>query len=105
MMNGMPMGQAKEAQDPNQQSEGEASPNVSPKQLVTGIHTQLMALMDMIAKAPGIGDQTKQALSGIISQYQDFVKNDLGSGPSQKAPSAPGSVAPEVAGNPNARPM
>jgi hypothetical protein len=101
-MNGMPKPEAEQAEAP------EAAANVSPKQLVTGIHTQMMALMDMLSKSPGIGDEAKAGLGGIISQYQDFVKNELGSAPGQKAPQgpqAPGSVTPEQAGNPNARPM
>lgn len=105
MMNGMQAGAGPKPQDPNQAQEGAESANLSPKQLVTGIHTQMMALLDMLGKAPGVGDDDKQALQGIISSYQDFVKNSLGSAPGQKGPQAPGSVSPEAAGNPNARPM
>jgi hypothetical protein len=105
MMNGMPAGEPKAPQAPEEGDEGSA-PNVGPKQLVTGIHTQMMALMDMMSKSPGIADEDKQELAAIISQYQNFVKTKLGSSGPQKPPQAPPSnVSPEAAGNPNARPM
>jgi hypothetical protein len=105
MMNGMPKDpQAADAPAP-QGDQPQGSGGAA--QIVSGIHTQLMALMDMLDKSPSIGDESKQALGEIIAQYQSFVKNDLGSAPGQKPPAAPQPAvsSPEAGANPNARPM
>jgi hypothetical protein len=102
MMNGMP-----KAEDPSQEPQ-ESSGGGGAAQLVSGVHTQLMALMDMLDKSPSVGPEDKEALGQIISQYQSFVQNNLGSAPGQKpqaGPPQPGSTSPEAGANPNARPM
>lgn len=84
------------------------APQGGAAQLVSGIHTQLMQLMDLASKSPAIAPEEKQELGSIITQYQDFVQNVLGSAPgakpAPKAPQAPGSVPPEAGASPNAKP-
>jgi hypothetical protein len=98
-----------QAMPPEQMQADDAGASQSdPRELVSGIHTQLMALMDLMDKTESVTPEDKQALASIISQYQNFVSQNLGDG-AQSAPQEPasarGNVSPEAGANPNARPM
>jgi hypothetical protein len=91
-----------------QQGPGKAS------QLVAQINTMMGQLADMMGQSQSIDDSDKQAFQDIMTSYQSFVQNNLGSAPgtSQKTQSPygepkplAGSVPQEAGANPNAVPM
>jgi hypothetical protein len=84
------------------------APKKNPKDLVVGINSDLMQLVDMLSSNPATKAEAQEGAQ-IVQAYQSLVEK-LGQAPGQQAPEeagpkGPAPVSPEAGANPNARPM
>lgn len=81
----------------------EAPPQEAPQggatDLVVGINSGMMSLMEIMEQSPAVSPEDKQKLGVLIQGFQSFV-SDLGQAPGQAPPQgvAPTGVAPANAG-------
>lgn len=75
------------------------------REIVSGIHTGLMELMDMMGQSSAVDDDDKAKLGSLIQGFQEFVEG-LGSAPGAAPKGAkPGAgVAPAMAGAAEVKP-
>lgn len=103
-MQNMPMMPPKEGAAP----EAQEAPKKAPKDLVVGINSDLMQLVDLLSATPATKPEAQEAAQ-LVQAYQSLVEK-LGQAPGAQpaASPAPKGAAPvpvEAGANPNARPM
>lgn len=83
---------------PQAEQAAPAQPAGDPAELVQGIHDQMIQLLEMMDRAPGIPPEAKQEFAGIVQNYRSFVSQSLlGEGQQPQAPQGGvGNVAPEA---------
>jgi hypothetical protein len=100
MMNGTPMPQGAPSPAPE-------APKKAPKDLIVGINSDLMQLVDMLGSSPATKAEAQEGAQ-LVQAYQALVEK-LGGAPGEGKPEAPapqgGAVSVEAGANPNARPM
>jgi hypothetical protein len=86
---------------PAQEGAPQDSQGGGASQLVSGINSQLMQLMDIVGQSPAVDEADKHALQGVVQGFQSFV-DGLGSA---KAGEPQGGVTSPEAGAREVKPV
>lgn len=97
------MPQAEDVQGMVEASGGLEQPKTSAGRLISQTYNNLTNLLALMDRAKGITPEDKQALAGVIQQFQSFVENNLSAQPGQNPEQPQQASAPvdmETAGKP-----
>ena len=88
----MPMGQPMPPQAPGAQApQGGEQESGGASQLVVEIQEKMSELGDLLGQSGAVSPEDKQAFAQIMTAYQSFVEQNLGSAPGSKPqPQGPG---------------